>query len=392
MSSLVEQLGERVSAERLRDLTLALVRIPSPTGDSVEVSEFYAETVRGLGLAVEMILEYPRSPSTIARYGGAAEGQTLTLDGHLDTIHSPHPEPYVDDGRIYGRGAGDMKSGIAAMVEATRILIESGVRLKGNLILATHSLHEAPVGHMEGLKALIKRGDVFVDAALVAEYGFDELYIRGKGQALFEIDITREGDVLHENDARPSGVPNPLDHAVSLASKIVQRDRELSLSADDLLGPETFFLGQVHGGDFYNRVPTRAYLNGNHRVWPDKDWPDIRRTFADLLGSVEKHPDLRIDLSVYGNGLGFAVSPDAGIVRALQSGYRQIVGRELPLAGALSVTDVNVIVREAGIPAVSHGTGTTTSHADLERVEVKDIVRTTKVFVATIVDYLGVEP
>lgn len=391
MSSLVEQLCERVSAERLRDLTLALVRIPSPTGDSVEVSEFYAETVRGLGVPVQIVVDFPHSPSTIARCDGSSEGPTLTLDGHLDTIHAPHPEPYVDEGRIYGRGAGDMKSGIAAMVEATRVLIDSGVRLKGNLILATHSLHEAPIGHMEGLKGLISRGDVFVDAALVAESGFDELYIRGKGQALFEIEITREGDVLHENSARPSGVPNPLDYAVRLAAKIVQRDRELSMASDPLLGPETFFIGQVHGGDFYNRVPTRAYLNGNHRVWPDKDWPDIRRTFSELLASVEKHPALGIDLSVFGNGLGYEVSPDAGIVHALRDGYRQVVGKALPLAGALSVCDVNVIVREGGVPAVSHGTGTRTSHADLEWVEVQSIVRTTKVFLATIVSYLGVE-
>lgn len=388
---LVQQLTSRVSAERLRELTLALVRIPSLTGDSVAVTEFYAETVRALGLDVQVLRDFPSSPSTIARFRPQVGGPTLTLDGHLDTIHPPHPAPYVEGGRIYGRGAGDMKSGIAAMVEAARILVESGVRLGGNLLLVTHSLHEAPVGHMEGLKALIARGDVFVDAAIVAETGFDSLAIRGKGQALFEIEITREGEPLHENVARPQGIPNPLDYAVRLAARLLDRDRELAAHADPLLGPETFFLGQIHGGDFYNRMPTRAFLNGNHRCWPDKEWGDIHHEFDRLLASVERHPGLEVSRRVFGNGLGYDVSPEARIVESLRSAYQRIVGRELPLVGALSVSDVNVIAREGGIPVVGHGTGSTTAHADLEWVDVADIVRSTKVYLAAIVDYLGMD-
>lgn len=391
MDALVHRLVEQVNAKRLRDLTLALVRIPSPTGDAVAVTEFYAETVRSLGLSVDVLYDYPRSPSTVARYGHLPGAPTLTLDGHLDTIHAPHVAPYVEGDRIYGRGAGDMKSGIAAMIEAARILIENGVRLKGNLVLATHSLHEAPVGHMEGLRALIARGDVFVDAALVAEGACDRLAIRGKGQALYEIEITREGEVLHENVARPRGVPNPLDHAVRLAARILERNEELSQFPDPQLGPETFFIGQIHGGDFYNRVPTRAFLNGVYRCWPDKDWPQIQAEFERLLRSVKHHSDLRVDLKLGGNGLGFETPAEAGIVQALRRAYQDVVGRELPLTGELSVCDVNVIVREARIPAVAHGTGSSTAHADLEWVELEGIVRAAKIYLATIINYLGVE-
>jgi acetylornithine deacetylase/succinyl-diaminopimelate desuccinylase-like protein len=387
---LVAELCARVSAERLRELTLELVRIPSPTGDSAAVTERYAEIVRGLGLQVEQLDEYPSGPSTIARMPGPAGSPTLTLDGHLDTIHAPHPAPRVEGDRIYGRGAGDMKSGVAAMVEATRVLLESDVRLGGGLTLATHSLHEAPVGHMEGLRALIARGDVFTHAALVAESGYDSLNIRGKGQALYEITVRREGEVLHENTARPLGVPNPLDHAAALAGRILARGSALAAREDPLLGPETYFLGQIHGGDFYNRVPCSALLNGTYRYGPEKEWADVEREFANLLESVPPPAGLHVDLALQSNGLGYAVAEDAPIVQALRDGYRQLVGRELPLSGALSVCDVNVIAREAGIPAVAHGTGSTTAHADLEWVELPNIVRTTRVFLATIVRYLGV--
>jgi acetylornithine deacetylase len=282
-----------------------------------------------------------------------------------------------------------MKSGIAAMVEATRVLIESDVRLGGELILATHSLHEAPVGHMEGLRALIARGDVFVDAALVAESGYDSLDIRGKGQALFEIEITRLGEVLHENVARPLGTPNPLDQAARVAMRFLDRHAELAAADEPLLGPETFFLGQIHGGDFYNRVPTRAFLNGTHRFWPDKTWQDVEGQFAQLIDALPREEGLAVEVKLLSNGLGWEVSPEERIVGCLREAYHRVVGRTLSLTGALSVCDVNVIVREAVIPAVAHGTGTTTAHADLEWVAVENIVRTTRVFIATIARYVG---
>ncbi|MGI6379450.1 MAG: M20 family metallopeptidase [Anaerolineae bacterium] len=385
----IATLCQQVSAQRLHDLTLELVEIPSPTSDAVRVTQRYAERVGALGLPVEMDTTYAGSPSTIVRWGGRG-GAQLVLDGHLDTIHAPHPAPKSRDGVIYGRGAGDMKSGIAAMVETLRVLRESGITLDGELVLVTHALHEAPVGHMEALIALAHRDDLFTDAALVAEGGFDEVYIQGKGQAIFDVTISRQGEPLHENVARPRGIPNPMHLAAEIASAFVLEDRRLASAPHPLLGPETFFLGQIHGGDFYNRVPTRAYVNGIHRYWPDKDWEDVHARIHQVVDSIPRAEGLTIDIQIGGNGLGYAVDPDSRLVRALQWGYDRVTGRELPLVGGNSVSDVNIIAREAGIPVLGHGTGSSTAHADLESVRVADIVRTTRVFLATVVRYLGV--
>ena len=391
MTELLQDLWNRISSERLRDLTLEMVRIPSPTGNSVAVTRYYAEQLGSTGLPVEVVLDYPQSPSTIARLGNHVTGRTLTLDGHLDTIHATHVAPRLEAGRIFGRGAGDMKSGVAVMVEAARILVEAQMPLAGNLVFATHSLHEAPVGNMEGLKALIARGDVFGDAALVLEGGFDQLAIRGKGQALYELDIWRDGEVLHENAARPRGIANPLHYATALCHRLLERHAELAEHDEPLLGPETMFIGQIHGGDFYNRVPTRAFLNGTYRYWPDKSWNDVEAEFQQLLASVAWPDDIHADLRLLSNGLGYAIKPDAAIANSLRRAYKQVVGNDLPDTGAQSVSDVNIIAREAGIPVVAHGTGSTTAHADLESVAIKDIARTTRVVLATIVDYLGIQ-
>ena len=79
---------------------------------------------------------------------------------------------------------------------------------------------------------------------------------------------------------------------------------------------------------------------------------------------------MHVSITWSGNGLGFEIDPQADIVQSLRAAYQQIVGHELPLAGGLSVCDANVIVREAGIPAVAHGCGSTTAHADVEWVDV----------------------
>ncbi|MHB1355617.1 MAG: M20 family metallopeptidase [Anaerolineae bacterium] len=389
MSALLDKLFASIDPVRLRDLTFDLVRIPSPTGDSVAVTEFYAAQLRALGLEVEVLHDFPASPSTITRIGQLKGRPTLTLDGHLDTIHTAHAAPYIDGDRIYGRGTGDMKSGVAAMVEVARVLRENQIELNGNLVLVTHSLHEAPVGHMEGLKALLARGDVFVDAALVTEGGYDTVAIRGKGQALFEISITRDGKVLHENEARPLGIPNPLDFAARLASKMLECNSNWANQSDPLLGPETFFLGQIHGGDFYNRVPTKAYSNGVYRYWPVKNWNDVQRTCDELVASVDCPAGIKVEMQLFGNGLGYESDPHTPILEALCSGYRSVVGRDLQLVGDLSVSDVNIIAREAKIPVVAHGTGSTTAHGDVEWVNVSDIVRSTRVYLATIIDFLG---
>ena len=106
---------------------------------------------------------------------------------------------------------------------------------------------------------------------------------------------------------------------------------------------------------------------------------------------MERPAGLEVNLRLLSNGLGYEVPPETPLVQALRQGYRAVVGCELPLVGELSVSDVNVIVREAGIPAVGHGTGSTTAHADLEWVSLADIVRTTQVYLATIVAYLGIK-
>ncbi len=98
-----------VDAGRLRDTCLELVSIPSPTGDTVAVTERFGELLSGAGMTVELIRDFPRTPTLVARLAARRAGPRLVLCGHLDTVPIPHDPPRVADGRVYGRGAADMK-------------------------------------------------------------------------------------------------------------------------------------------------------------------------------------------------------------------------------------------------------------------------------------------
>ncbi len=387
--SIATIVARAISGERIAARTYDLVSIPSPTGAGDAVVERYAEMLRELDLDVTIDRSFAGGPSVIGRWRGAGHGPTLSFVGHLDTIHAAHAPPHRTDKAVHGRGADDMKGAMAAVLEALRALREAGVVLQGDVVVAAHSLHEAPVGKMEGLRRLVASG-VLGDAALVAEsFPMEHQILAGKGQAIFTITIRRPGEIVHENYAT-AGTLNPIDIAVEVAARLRARHRELVAEGDlPLLGPETLFIGEIHGGDFYNRVPVEARISGIRRFGPARSWQEIEAEFAALTEPVATATGASITVELGGNGLGYTVPPNAPIVAALASAHRHATGHDLPVAGTKSVTDANIIVREGGIPALCYGPNGTTAHADEEWVTMADLERAARVFAHLVLAYPG---
>ena len=376
-----------ISGSRIAERTLELVAMPSPTGASDAVAERYATMLGEAGLDVQVDTHFVGGPNVIGRWRGTGGGPTLAFVGHLDTIHAPHAPPHLTSTAVHGRGADDMKGAMAAVVEAVAALRASDIQLQGDIVVASHSLHEAPVGKMEGLRRLLAAG-VLGDAALVAEsFPAQHQILAGKGQAIFTITIRRAGAVVHENYAAP-GTINPLDIAVEVAARL--RERHASLAREGelaLLGPETLFLGEIHGGDFYNRVPLEARISGIRRCGPARTWDEITAEFAGLTEPFAAIQGVTITVDLASNGLGYQVPADAPIVAALAGAHERVSGRPLPVAGTKSVTDANIIVREGGIPALCYGPNGTTAHADAEWVALADLERAARVYAELVLQY-----
>lgn len=377
-----------IDAERLARRALELVEIPSPTGESDAVAARYAQMLDDIGLDVAVDSHFPGGANVRGVWRGGA-GPTVSLVGHLDTIHAPHAAPRRTATVIHGRGSDDMKGAMAAIVEAIGALKAAGMEPRGTVVVAAHSLHEAPHGHMEGLKRFIAQGALGEGAVVAESFPTQHQILSGKGQSVFAITIRRPGAVVHENYTAP-GTINPLDVAVEVAARLRAKHAALVAAGDlPLVGPESLFIGEIHGGDFFNRVPTEARIVGIRRFGAARTWAEIDDEFAAMLDPIRAATGATIDVQLAGNGLGYTVAPDAPIAVALAAAHEAVTGRTLPVAGTKSVTDANVIVRDAGIPAVCYGPDGATAHSDDEFVRVDDLVRAARVYAATLLAYPG---
>jgi acetylornithine deacetylase/succinyl-diaminopimelate desuccinylase-like protein len=382
-----EDLLGRVDAGRLQQLTLELVRIRSYTGDTREVAEAYARHLAEIGLDVEILRHFPNDPCVVARLRGAGRGPTLEFNGHLDTVPVEHPAPRVTDGRVFGRGTADMKGGLAAMAEAVRVIADSGVRLKGDLLLVAHGLHEAPDGHGEDLVDLVRRG-IKGDAVIIAEVASDTLPVVGLGQAAFDVTITRSGESSHEL-LTPPGTPHPILAAVRLVNLMQARHNELSHIQIPYVGAESFFVGILQGGDFFNRWTNACRLVGTRRYGPENSYDNVLAELKAMAARVEHETGAQVALNLIPVRDGFRVAEDEPLVVALRRAYLEVTGRELPLVGSRMVGDAAIFIREGKVPALYHGPGGQGAHADLESVPVAELVRASKVYVLACVNYAG---
>ena len=378
-----------VDDQRVANLTLDLCRITSYTGDTQAATDAYLGVLREMGLEIEVFDEFPRAPSVVAWLRGAGGGPSLELNAHMDTIPMAHAPAEIRDDHVYGRGATDMKGGLASATEAIRAIQATGARLRGDLIVSTHGLHELPDGHGQDLTARVARG-IHGDAAIVTECGSDVLPVAGLGQAMFEITISRPGEVTHENST-PPGTPHPIYAGARLASLIEARNRELAATTSvPYAGPESFFVGEFHAGDFFNRFPVTARLVGTRRWAPRRRFEEIQAEVEALCRQVEQETGTRVDLKLTKARDGFLVDENDPLVLAVRDAYQRVTGQDLPLGGLRSVADASIFNQVGGIPALYHGPGGRGHHADEEAMPIAELGRAARVLALTALRYCGV--
>lgn len=387
---LAAALMARVDAHRLRDHTMELVRIPSWPGEETRLAARYAEMLKAAGLTVSMDHSCPESPSVIGRWSGEP-GPVLQLDGHTDTVPVEHPEPSYQDGILYGRGAADMKCGLAGTAEASRILIQSGVRLHGSLLVTAHGQHEKPAPGRrlhEPLLMLFDQG-IKGDACIVPEGPEHELAIAGKGLFIWEVVIHRNGDPIHEVKAG-RGIPNPIMAGHRFVSLLTERAKNWTLTDPDV-GGEYFFVGAFQAGELYNMIPASCRLEGVRRYPAGRAFDQARAEFEDVAAQVAEETGLKVRLHVMKSGQPFRLREDDPVVRAVRWGYEAAVGRPMPLAGLRLSGDVSQFINEGRIPAVYCGMDGERAHATPEYARLSEIVRGTRVLIAAALQFLNAE-
>jgi acetylornithine deacetylase len=355
----------------LQELAAELIAVDSvnPTlasdgGGEAAAARVFAKWLERAGLEVHVEEVAPGRPNVVGVARGSGGGRTLLLNGHLDTVGLLEPDgglaARVDGGRLYGRGAYDMKAALAAIAGAGARCAELGLR--GDVIVSAVVDEEAA---SIGTEALLERWQA--DAAIVAEPTDERLCIAHRGWLAF--DIETPGRAAH--GSRPDLGIDAIAKMGHVLLAIEDLDRELqSRPGHPLVGTGSIHASLIEGGQEYSSYPARCLLQGERRTIPGERREDVegelRRLLGDSGGSIA-FPFGRDPMEV---------PPDEEIVRLVQAqtGSEEVVGAPFWTDAALFV--------DAGIPAVLYGPRGDGAHAAVEWVELASVERCRDLYVA----------
>jgi acetylornithine deacetylase/succinyl-diaminopimelate desuccinylase-like protein len=380
-------LQQAVNRQRLVDTARKLIAVPSPTGEAGAAADCLADLLKSEGFVVERSpAGHPEAPAVIVRFETGRPGRTLQFNGHLDTVHLPFVPPDQEDGRLTGSGASDMKSGIAAAVEALRVLRETGALQAGAILLTAHDMHEAPWGLGQQLDELIRQGTVG-DAVLLPEPLCDRLPVVGRGAATWLVTIRRAGPPIHEV-MRPTNEPSVITAGAELVNRLDQLGARLSAVVDPLAGSPSIFIGQIHSGEIYNQFPGECWLEGTRRWLPGTSRADVEREFRAILAELAQQTRTTVEANFLFIRDAFKLE-QGPFVSAFQESCRAVSGKPLPPGPKPFVDDGNSFWALAGVPAITHGPLAGGQHTVKEWVSIDDLVRVAHLYALTAVNFCG---
>jgi len=381
--------------------TLQLVNISSVTGDTREVAASYEQSLQIAGCTVTRYDLIPNNPTLVAvfdtpAYSAAtasddaverARAKTILLNGHMDVIPLPHEAARIENGRIYGRGTCDMKGSLACALEVIRVLREYGGELPVRLVIVANSLHESPGGRGEDLIALTEQVSLQADAALVMEGATRECTIAQLGSATFNITVRRAGETSHQLYT-PEGTPHPLTAAADIIKALEHANKQLEQHYIEDIGYGSYFIGSVHGGEFYNQFPVVAELVGVRRYGPTEEFDSVKADFEAILQQIAEQHGIGIELKLEKVRDGYRVDKQDAAVNALVTAIYEVRDIKAPLVGKKLVTDAGILSNAMGIPVLCHGPDAITAHGDIEYVEIQELELATKTYLQFICEYV----
>ncbi len=370
MSEIVELLLQLVAIDSINpDL------VPGGAGEE-KIARFIAGWFQQAGLEVVWDESVPGRPNVIGIARGTGGGRSLLLNAHMDTVgvvgmERPH-DPFIQDNRLYGRGAYDMKGGLAAIMAAGADAKKRGLR--GDVIVTAVVDEEyASIG----TASIVKHWHA--DAAIVTEP--TELNICTAHKGFVWLDVVTEGVAAH--GSRPDlGV----DAIVKMGKVLVgldELDRSLrSAPSHRLLGSGSVHASLIEGGQELSSYPRHCVLSVERRTVPGET---LQKVEAEIPGMFERiaasDPTFRATVKTSMVRDPFEVSMDEPVVRTLLSKATTIRGQEPAEIGQTGWMDSSLLAA-AGIPTVVFGPGGEGAHAVVEWSNLEHVERCAEILAA----------
>ena len=408
-----------VAAEEaaIAELLAELVAAPTLLGDEAAGQEVMRRAFAGLGLEP---FDVPLDPAALAGHPGASPhswdvagksnvlatwepaapggGRSLILNGHIDVV-SPEPSalwsapPFSarrDGEWLYGRGAGDMKAGLAAMVGALRGLRRLGLAPLGRVQLQS-VVEEECTGN--GALACVLAGHT-ADAAILTEPTRGAIWNAQVGVLWFQVRVV--GLPAHAGDA-PEGA-NAIEASMAVIEALRGLEAELNVVKPPLYAayphPINLNVGVIRGGDWPSTVAGECVTQFRLALYPGERVADLKARVEQTVAAVAlARPELgayRFEVLYDGFACeGYELAPDAPLVIALQGACERATGRRPPLYASTATTDARSFQLYGDTPAVCFGPVAENEHGVDERVHLPSVTETAQAIALFIRDWCG---
>ncbi len=336
---------------------------PDEADGEAPAAEYARDWLHARGIDAWLEEVAPGRPNVVAQVGEGA-GPTLVLCGHTDTVSAagmtiPPFEPRVEDGRVYGRGSYDMKSGVAAAMAAAAALSEE--RLSGRLMLALVVDEEhSSIG-----------ADHFVanhkgDACIVTEPTEGRLILSHKGFVWAK--ITTEGTAAH--GSRWDLGDSAIERMGRIIESLQRFDREtLRARTRPDLGPASLHPALISGGVGISTYAPSCELRVERRTLPGETIEDVAAELEDIV----RESGEKAKVEAFFSREPLVCNPESAIARAVREAARSIVGGVPEEAGVAYWTDA-AIFSAAGMPTLNYGPGGAGAHGAVEWADLKSVV------------------
>lgn len=343
--------------------------VPGAPGER-EIADAVAAAMRGIGLEVSVEDAGGDRPNVVGVLESRVKGPALMFCGHTDTVGvTGMGDPFTPverDGRLYGRGAQDMKGGVAAMIDAARVVAEKGGPASGRLIVAAVVDEEHSSIGADALVASWR-----ADAGVVTEPTDLTIAIGHKGFAWLEIDVL--GTAAH--GSRPADGVDAIMRLGRVLTQLEARDRELQgRTPHARMGTASLHASFVEGGHELSSYPDRARLTLERRTLPGEPDSEPLDEVEHILWTLAREdPSFRATARSIFSRPAYELGADHSLPRLLGEAFSAKTGRSASVVGASFWTDAAVL-GHAGTPSVLFGPGGAGLHSVEEYVNVADVL------------------
>lgn len=382
---------EGVNMERQRKIQILkdIVNINSTNGHEEQVANYLQKLLAEHGIESEKV-QYDVDRASLVSEIGSSDEKILAFSGHMDVVDAgdvskwkfPPFEATEHEGKLYGRGATDMKSGLAAMVIAMIELHEEKQKINGKIRLLATVGEE--VGEL-GAEQLTQKGYADdLDGLIIGEPSGHRIVYAHKGSINYTVKSTGK----NAHSSMPEFGVNAIDNLLLFYNEIEKFVKSID-ATNEILGDFIHNVTVIDGGNQVNSIPEKAQLQGNIRSIPEMDNETVKQVLVKIINKLNKQENVNLELIFDYDKQPVFSDKNSDLVHIAKSVASDIVKEEIPLLGISGTTDAAEFTKaKKAFPVIIFGPGNETPHQVNENVPVENYLEMIDVYKRIAIEFL----